>query len=168
MPYAVAPCCAPLSADVVLPVVAADVEVLDSISNDVIVDQALDQVSFSKRVRFAPEILAAEDLSCGSHRRMLAPCSDICHPVKFRRSNIGILASVDVPVDDDPNPGADIECHDLTIPSSDGAPPEMEPASVIDPDLTPSPISRILKKYVGSPNRAKKKTQCKTKPCKSK
>ncbi|GMH25376.1 hypothetical protein Nepgr_027219 [Nepenthes gracilis] len=144
VPSAEEPCCAPLSAGVVLPEVAGDVDVLASISKDeLLVDQALDQASFLKRVRFAPEILSVEALSSVPHRRMLAPCSDIYHPVKFRRSNIGILASEDVPVDDGPNPGADIECHDLSFPPSDGATPEMEPASVIDPDIMPSPISRI-------------------------
>ncbi|GMH25363.1 hypothetical protein Nepgr_027206 [Nepenthes gracilis] len=143
--------------------------VLAPISKDeLLVDQALEQASFLKRVRFAPETLSAEAHSSAPHRRMLAPCSDVCHPVKFRKSNSGILASEDVPVDDDPIPGAAIECHDRSIPPSDGESPEMEPVAIIDPDITPSPISRILKKYVGSPNPAKKKTQSKTKPCKSK
>ncbi|GMH12946.1 hypothetical protein Nepgr_014787 [Nepenthes gracilis] len=114
---------------------------------------------------------------------MLAPCSDICHPIKVRRSNLGNLASEDVPVDDGPNPGADIEYHDLSIPPSDGVTPEMEPASVIDPNLTPNPISRISKKYslvasnfeepfssssMGSTERTKKKTRSRIKPCKPK
>ncbi|GMH22909.1 hypothetical protein Nepgr_024752 [Nepenthes gracilis] len=117
-------------------------------------------------VWFAPEILSAEAPSSAPHRRMFAPCSDICHPIKFRRSNLGNLASQGVPMDDGPklasspfapprealgvvplddalssidilpNPGADIENHDLSIPPSDGMTSEMEPASVIDPDLT--------------------------------
>ncbi|GMH10641.1 hypothetical protein Nepgr_012482 [Nepenthes gracilis] len=84
------------------------------------------------------------------------------------------MASEDIPVDDGPNPGADIEYHDLSIPPSDGVTHEMEPASVIDLDLMPSPISHISKKYslvasnfeesfssssVGSTERAKKKTR---------
>ncbi|GMH19849.1 hypothetical protein Nepgr_021690 [Nepenthes gracilis] len=60
---------------------------------------------------------------------MLAPCSDICHPIKFRRSNL------------------DIENHDLLIPPSDGKTSEMVPASAIDPDHTPSPITHLSKKY---------------------
>ncbi|GMH25384.1 hypothetical protein Nepgr_027227 [Nepenthes gracilis] len=103
---------------------------------------ALDQTPVVKRVRFAPEIASAEAPSCDPHRRLLAPCSDICHPSKFRRSNLGNLASVVVPVDDGPNPDAVIEHHVLSIPPSDGVSPVLEPASVIDPDLTPSPISR--------------------------
>ncbi|GMH16931.1 hypothetical protein Nepgr_018772 [Nepenthes gracilis] len=135
---------------------------------------------------------------------MLAPCSDICRPIKFSRSNLGNLAPEGGPMDDGPklasspfapprealgvvplddalssidilpNLGADIENHDLSIPPSDGMTLEMEPASVIDPDLTPSPISRISKKYslvasnfgepvssssIGSFERAKKKTR---------
>ncbi|GMH11599.1 hypothetical protein Nepgr_013440 [Nepenthes gracilis] len=128
-------------------------------------------------VRFAPEILSAEAPSSAPHHRMLALCSDICHLIKFRRSNLGNLASEGIPVDDgpklasspfapprealgvvpfddalplidiQPNPGTDIENHDMLIPPCDGMTSEMEPASVIDPDLTPSPISRISKKY---------------------
>ncbi|GMH14579.1 hypothetical protein Nepgr_016420 [Nepenthes gracilis] len=135
--------------------------------------KALDQAPSIKVVRFAPEILSAEAPSCTPHRRMLAPCSDICHLIKFRRSNLGNLASDGVPVvggpklaappfappretlgvvplDDAlssidilPYPGADIENHDLSIPPSDGMTSEMELASAIDPDLMPSPISRV-------------------------
>ncbi|GMH02019.1 hypothetical protein Nepgr_003858 [Nepenthes gracilis] len=55
------------------------------------VDQSLDASPFKalvqapslKVVRFAPEILSAEASSCAPHRNMLAPRSDICHPVKF-------------------------------------------------------------------------------------
>ncbi|GMH25355.1 hypothetical protein Nepgr_027198 [Nepenthes gracilis] len=115
------------------------------------------------------EILTAEDLSSAPHRRRMAPCSDICHPVKFRRSKLGFSASEDVPVVDGPSHGAVIDCHDPSISPSNGVTPEMEPVSVIDLDITPSPISRILKKYVGSPDRAKEKiTRSKIKPCKSK
>ncbi|GMH25364.1 hypothetical protein Nepgr_027207 [Nepenthes gracilis] len=129
---------------------------------------ALDQSPVVKRVRFAPEIASAEAPSCDPHRRLLAPCSDICHPSKFRRSNLGNLASMVVPVDDGPNPDAAIEHHVLSIPPSDGVSPVLEPASVIDPDLTPSPISRILKKYVGGSERDKDQSRNKLKPCKSK
>ncbi|GMH03507.1 hypothetical protein Nepgr_005346 [Nepenthes gracilis] len=143
-------------------------------SSDVTPFKALDQAPFLKRVRFAPEILSAEASSSAPHRKLLAPCSDIYHPIKFRGPNLGNLASEDVPVDDDPNLGANIEYHDLLIPPSDGVTQEMEPASVIDPDLTPSPVPRISKKYslfasnfeepfssssVASTERAKKKTQ---------
>ncbi|GMH10598.1 hypothetical protein Nepgr_012439 [Nepenthes gracilis] len=53
------------------------------------------------------------------------------------------LSSIDIL----PYPGVNIENHDLSIPPSDGMTSEMEPASAIDPDLTPSPISCISKKY---------------------
>ncbi|GMH00803.1 hypothetical protein Nepgr_002642 [Nepenthes gracilis] len=102
--------------------------------------KVLDQAQFFKWVRFAPEILSAEDPSSAPRRRMLAPCRDISHPIKFRRSNLDSLASQDVPVDVGPNPGA-------VIPPSDGVTPETEVAPVIDLNLTPSPIARILKKY---------------------
>ncbi|GMH03420.1 hypothetical protein Nepgr_005259 [Nepenthes gracilis] len=152
-------------------------------SSDATPFKALDQAPFLKRVWFAPEILSVEAPSSAPHRRMLAPCSDICHPIKFCRSNLGNLASEEVPVDVGPIPGADIEYHDLSIPLADGVTSEMEPASVFDSDLTPSPISRISKKYslvasnfeepfssssVGSTERAKKKTQSRIKPYKSK
>ncbi|GMH14573.1 hypothetical protein Nepgr_016414 [Nepenthes gracilis] len=152
-------------------------------SSDATPFKDLDQAPFLKRVRFAPIILSVVAPSSAPHCRMLAPCSDICHPIKFRRSNLGNLAFEDVPVDDGPNPRADIEYHDLSIPPSDGVTLEMEPESVIDLNLTPSPISRISKKYsmvasifeepfssssVGSTDRAKKKTLSRIKPCKSK
>ncbi|GMH29019.1 hypothetical protein Nepgr_030862 [Nepenthes gracilis] len=108
---------------------------------------------------------------------MLAPCSDICDPSKFHRSNLGILASEGTPVDDGPklasspfapprealeeaplddalssndilpNPGADIENHDLLTPCSDGKTSVMVPTYAIDPDHMPSPITCISKKY---------------------
>ncbi|GMH21320.1 hypothetical protein Nepgr_023162 [Nepenthes gracilis] len=153
--------------------------IVDSIdqSSDATPFKALDQAPFFKMERFAPEILSAEALSSAPRCRMLAPCSDICHLIKFRRSNLVNLAPEGGPVDDGPklasspfapprealgvvplddplssidilpNPGADIENHDLSIPPSDGMTSKMEPTSVINPDLTPSPISRILKKY---------------------
>ncbi|GMH22174.1 hypothetical protein Nepgr_024017 [Nepenthes gracilis] len=166
-----------------------------------------------KVVRFAPEILSAEAPNRAPHRRILVPCSDICHPIKFRRSNLGNLASEGIPVDDGPklasspfappreafgeaplddalssidilpNPGADIENHDLSFPPSDGKTSEMVPASAIDPDHTPSPISHISKKYSlvasnfgepissssnGSLDRAKNNSRSRLKPCKSK
>ncbi|GMH03439.1 hypothetical protein Nepgr_005278 [Nepenthes gracilis] len=62
----------------------------------------LDQAPSLKVVRFAPEILSAEAPSCAPHHRMLAPCNDICHPIKFRRSNLGKLASDGVPMDGSP------------------------------------------------------------------
>ncbi|GMH29448.1 hypothetical protein Nepgr_031291 [Nepenthes gracilis] len=131
-----------------------------------------------KVVRFAPEFLSAETPSCASRSRKMAPYSDICHPIKVRRSNLGNLASEGVPVDDGPklasspsaearealevvpidhdlssidirsNPGAVIENHDLLIPPSDGMTSKMELASIIDPDLTPSPISRFSEKIL--------------------
>ncbi|GMH16146.1 hypothetical protein Nepgr_017987 [Nepenthes gracilis] len=82
-----------------------------------------------------------------------------------------------------PNPGADIEIHDLSIPPSDGKTSEMEPTSAIDLDLTPNPISRISKKYslvasnlgepfssssTGSLELAKKKSRSRIKPYTSK
>ncbi|GMH04866.1 hypothetical protein Nepgr_006706 [Nepenthes gracilis] len=112
--------------------------------DEMLEDLALDQASSLRRVRFSPEILTAEALSSAPHRRRLAPCSDICHPVKSRRSKLGFSASEDVPVVDGPSPGAVIECHDPSIPPSDGVTPEMEPVSVIDPDITPSPISQCF------------------------
>ncbi|GMH14047.1 hypothetical protein Nepgr_015888 [Nepenthes gracilis] len=199
-----------------IPPPAADVfPIVDSVdqSSNASPFKALDQAPSLKVVRFAPEILSTETPSCASHRRMLAPCSDICHLIKFRRSNLGNLASDGVPLDggpklasppfarpketlemvppDDalssidilPYPGADIENHDLSIPPFDGMTSEMEPASAIDPDLTPSPISRISKKYSlvasnfgelfssssnGSLEQTKKKTRSRIKPCKSK
>ncbi|GMH07493.1 hypothetical protein Nepgr_009333 [Nepenthes gracilis] len=138
--------------------------------------KVLDQAQFVKRVRFAPEILSAEAPSSAPRRRMLAPCSDSCHPIKFRKSNLESFASGDVPVDDGPNPGAD-------IPPSDGVTLETELAPISNPNLTPSPIARILKKYslgaskieepsstssVGSSVRAKEKSRSRYKPCKSK
>ncbi|GMH25341.1 hypothetical protein Nepgr_027184 [Nepenthes gracilis] len=164
----VGPISLPLQADADPPTDPA--ALVDSVvqSSDATPFKALDQALFLKRVRFTPEILSAEAPSSAPHRRMLASCSDTCHPIKFRRSNLGNLASEDVPVDDGPNPGADIEYHDLLIPPSDGVTREMEPASVINSDLTPSPISRILNKYVGSSERAKKKTRSRIKSCKSK
>ncbi|GMH31782.1 hypothetical protein Nepgr_033626 [Nepenthes gracilis] len=101
--------------------------------------------------------------------KVLAPCGDICHPINFRRSTQDCL-SLWVSVDDGPIPGADVEL----VPPSDGAAPETELAPVIDPNLTPSPIARIVKKYslgvskleepsasssVGSSIRAKEKPQ---------
>ncbi|GMH03394.1 hypothetical protein Nepgr_005233 [Nepenthes gracilis] len=176
--------------------------------------KALDQAPSLKVVRFAPlEILSAKAPSRATHRRMLAPCNAICHPIKFRRSNLGNLASEGVPMDDGPklasspfapprealgvaplddalsstdilhNPGADIENNDLSFPPSDGMTSEMVPASVIDPDHTPSSISRISKKYSlvasnfgepfssssnGSLDRAKNNSRSRLKPCKSK
>ncbi|GMH28983.1 hypothetical protein Nepgr_030826 [Nepenthes gracilis] len=117
-----------------------------------------------KMVQFASEILSAEAPSSAPHRRMLAPCSDICHPITFRRSNLGNLAPEGGPMDDGPklasspfapprealgmvpiddvlspidilpNPSANIENHDLSIPPSDGM-TFSKPASIIDPDL---------------------------------
>ncbi|GMH02197.1 hypothetical protein Nepgr_004036 [Nepenthes gracilis] len=69
-------------------------------SSDATLFKALDQAPFLKMVRFAPEILSAEAPSSAPHCRMLAPCSDICHPIKFRRSNLGNLASEGALVDD--------------------------------------------------------------------
>ncbi|GMH06034.1 hypothetical protein Nepgr_007874 [Nepenthes gracilis] len=119
-------------------------------------------------------MLMRTELALSKQKLMLAPCSDICHSIKFRRSNLGNLAFEGVAVDDGPklasppfapprealgvvplddalslinclpNPGADIVIHDLSIPPSDGKALEMEPTSAIDPDLTPSPISPYL------------------------
>ncbi|GMH03441.1 hypothetical protein Nepgr_005280 [Nepenthes gracilis] len=66
------------------------------------VDGGWIQAPSLKVVRFAPEILSAEAPSCAPHHRMLAPCNDICHPIKFRRSNLGNLASDGVPMDGSP------------------------------------------------------------------
>ncbi|GMH30405.1 hypothetical protein Nepgr_032248 [Nepenthes gracilis] len=144
---------------------------------------------------------------------MLAHCSDICHPIKFRRSNLENLASEGIPVDDRPklasypfapprealgeaplddalpsidilpNPGANIENHDLSFPPSDGKTSEMVSVSAIDSDHTPSPISRISKKYSlvalnfgepfssssnGSLDQAKNNSRSRLKPYKSK
>ncbi|GMH03516.1 hypothetical protein Nepgr_005355 [Nepenthes gracilis] len=197
------------------PPAADEFLIVDSVdqSSDASPFKALDQAPSLKVVRFAPEILSAEAPSCAPHRRMLAPCSDICHPIKFCESNLGNLASdgiaVDggpklasppfaprretrgvVPLDDAlssidilPYPGADIENQDLSIPPSDGMTLELEPASTIDPNLMPSPISHISKKYFpvasnfgepfssssnGSLEWTKKKTRSRIKPCKAK
>ncbi|GMH32029.1 hypothetical protein Nepgr_033873 [Nepenthes gracilis] len=61
-------------------------------------------------------------------------------PTSADLSNLDRLTSEDVPVDVGPNPGA-------VIPPSDGVSPETELAPIIDLNLTPSPIARILKKY---------------------
>ncbi|GMH16163.1 hypothetical protein Nepgr_018004 [Nepenthes gracilis] len=63
----------------------------------------LDKAPILTVVRFAPEILSAEAPSCASHRRKMAPCSDICHPILFCISNLGHKASEDAPVDAAPN-----------------------------------------------------------------
>ncbi|GMH02092.1 hypothetical protein Nepgr_003931 [Nepenthes gracilis] len=59
----------------------------------------LDKAPILKVVRFAPEILSAKASSCASHRKRMAPCSDICHPILSRRSNLGHKASEVAPVD---------------------------------------------------------------------
>ncbi|GMH16934.1 hypothetical protein Nepgr_018775 [Nepenthes gracilis] len=137
----------------------------------------LDKAHLLKVVRFAPEILSVEAPNCAPHRRKLVPCSDICHPIKFRRSNLGDLDSEDAPVDDSPKlasspfapprealgeapiddvlssidilqkPSADIKNHDLMVPLSDGKISEMVPASAIDPDHTPGSITHLSSKY---------------------
>ncbi|GMH04789.1 hypothetical protein Nepgr_006629 [Nepenthes gracilis] len=86
------------------PPAANEFPIVNSIdqSSDVSPFKPLDQASSLKVVRFAPEILSAEAPSCAPHHRMLAPYSDICHLIKFRRSNLGNLASDSVPVDGGP------------------------------------------------------------------
>ncbi|GMH15509.1 hypothetical protein Nepgr_017350 [Nepenthes gracilis] len=52
-----------------------------------------------KVVRFALEILSTEAASNASHSRKMAPCSDTRHPIVFRRSNMGLMDSIEAPVD---------------------------------------------------------------------
>ncbi|GMH31917.1 hypothetical protein Nepgr_033761 [Nepenthes gracilis] len=128
---------------------------------------ALDEAPLLKVVRFAPEFLSAMAPNCAPHRRKLGPCSDVCHPSKFRSSKMGKLASEVAPVADGPilapppfappreafgvaspdvdlsmidillDCGVDIVNHDLMVPPLDGL-------AAIDPDLTPSPIFVFL------------------------
>ncbi|GMH16867.1 hypothetical protein Nepgr_018708 [Nepenthes gracilis] len=189
---AASPCSLPLQADVDPRAPDAVGSVADSLdalgpssidsdvqSSDLSPFKVLDQTQFFKRVRFALEILSAEAPSSAPRCRVLAPCSDICHPIKFHRSTQDCLSPVGVPMDDGPIPGADVEL----FPPFDGVAPEMELAPAIDPNLTPSPIARIVKKYslgvskfeeptasssVGSSVRAKEKSRSRIKPCKSK
>ncbi|GMH17735.1 hypothetical protein Nepgr_019576 [Nepenthes gracilis] len=130
----------------------------------------LDEAPLLKVVRFAPEILSAMAPSCAPHRRKLAPCSDVCHPSKFRSSKMGNLASEVAPVADGPNlaplpfapprealgvasPDVDLSMIDILLDSSvdivnhDLMVPLLDGLAAIDPDLTPSPISRISRKY---------------------
>ncbi|GMH04805.1 hypothetical protein Nepgr_006645 [Nepenthes gracilis] len=214
-------------------------------------------------MQFAPEILLAEAPSYAPRCRKMASCSDICHPIMFRSSNLGNKASKDAPVDDGPilassplapprvalgevadkalssyddvsivyqfetpvveviltkngssfrgdeegldcrllvdsqaplddvlslidflpKPGAELENHDLMVPSSDGKISKMVPTSAIDLDHTPSSITRLSSKYSldvsnivepiststnGIHDRAKQKTRSRIKFSKSK
>ncbi|GMH29439.1 hypothetical protein Nepgr_031282 [Nepenthes gracilis] len=82
---------------------------------------SLDKAPIVKVVRFALEILSAEAPSSASHSRKMAPCSDICHPIVFSKSNRGQKGLVCRLLEDSQTPPDDaLSSFDvLPIPSVD-------------------------------------------------
>ncbi|GMH29546.1 hypothetical protein Nepgr_031389 [Nepenthes gracilis] len=66
---------------------------------DLASESLLDKAPSPKVVRFAPKIMSYEAPSCASRCRKMAPCSDVCHPIVFRRSNLSLKDSMETPVD---------------------------------------------------------------------
>ncbi|GMH25398.1 hypothetical protein Nepgr_027241 [Nepenthes gracilis] len=75
-----------------------------------------------KVVRFAPEIISSATPNCASRYRKIAPCSDIHHPIVFRRSNLGLKDSMVDPVDAVPKVASSPLAPPVDTPADDVAP----------------------------------------------
>ncbi|GMH02067.1 hypothetical protein Nepgr_003906 [Nepenthes gracilis] len=56
---------------------------------------AVEDAPSSKVVRFAPEIMSSEAPNCASRSRKMSPCSDICHPIVFRKPYLSLMDSME-------------------------------------------------------------------------
>ncbi|GMH29935.1 hypothetical protein Nepgr_031778 [Nepenthes gracilis] len=97
----------------------------------------LDKAPTSKVVRFAPEIMSSEALSCASRCRKMAPCSDICHPIVFCKIQLGLKDSLEAPMDAVPK---------LAFPPL--APPVDAPAEDVAPSTNGSTNRGVVKGLV--------------------
>ncbi|GMH02094.1 hypothetical protein Nepgr_003933 [Nepenthes gracilis] len=98
-------------------------------------------LSVKAKADYGLDILALDDSIWAVED--MAPLCDFSFRYFYLAPLDDVLASIDIL----PKPDAEIVNHDLMVPPSDGKISMMKPMSAIDPDHTPSSITRLSSKY---------------------